>query len=82
VTVARLADWLRRRRDLRKAKREAEHRLRMIAAKARLMENVVDTGESPTGIFNTVKATVDQATEEKRKAREAAQRILGPDKKP
>jgi hypothetical protein len=67
-------------REKRKAKKEAEKRFKLLAARAHLEQTnprpSVLEPESPTGIFNTVKATLDKATDQKRKARTSAQRII------
>ena len=58
----------------RKAKKEASKRLKALSLRSQIFGDMVD-GPTPTGVYNTVKDELEDVIEQKRKAKEAAQRI-------
>jgi hypothetical protein len=70
--------WVRQKLADRRAKKEAERRAREIAIRRKVFGD--HPALTPTGIFQTVKKQVDEATEASKKARETAQKILDPKK--
>lgn len=66
--------WVRQKIADRRARKEAERRARELAIRRKLFGE--QPAMTPTGIFQTVKKQVDEATEASKKARETAQKIL------
>jgi hypothetical protein len=59
----------------RKARVETERRLKQVAIRSEIFGNMDPEKPSATGIFNAVKGGIDDATDKKRDARRAAERI-------
>lgn len=66
-----IRDWLKERR----ARKDTDRRLREMAVRGKVFGKMEQEGPSATGIFETVKKSLDDATDVKRKARETAERL-------
>lgn len=66
--------WVRQKIADRRARKEAERRARELEVRRKIFGE--HPAMTPTGIFQTVKKQVDEATEASKKARETAQKIL------
>lgn len=67
--------WFMQWRAGRRARKEALERTKLLAARLRYAQDTYE-GPTATGIMETVKGQIEQATDEKQKARGSAQRIL------
>jgi hypothetical protein len=74
---AGMIGWVRQKLAQRRAKKEAADALRRLTVRKRVMAQLPEQPVmTPTAAYETVKKSMDVATEQKKHAREAAQKIL------